>query len=191
MSKLVLVNGAKGHTGTFLIREILKSKPDWKIIATDLSLEKRDELMTKETIFSDKFKYMTEILEHERVNFIPADLTNKESLNNLFKDKKYDLIFHTASLYDYFAPLNLLRKVNVEGTRNLLDVIFNTQDIEKLKFIHWSTCGVYGEPKYKKDQKGYPTPADETTPYNPPNNYSISKMEQEMILKEYMKNNKL
>lgn len=191
MNKLVLIDGAKGHTGTFLVKEILTSRQNWKIVATDLPGDKRNELMTKEAIFSDKFKYMTQILEHERVNFIPADLTNIESLNNLFKDKKFDVIFHTASLYDYFAPLNLLRKVNVEGIRNVLDVIANTQDIENLKFIHWSTCGVYGEPTYKKDEKGYPIPADETTEFNPPNNYSVSKMEQEMILKEYMKNKKL
>ena len=188
MSKLILVDGAKGHTGTFLIKELLDTKPDWKIIATDLPSEKRIELMTKETIFSSRFKYMTKILEDQSVSFIPADLTNKENLKNLFNDKKYDIIFHTASLYDYFAPLNLLRKVNVEGIRNLLEIICDTQDIYNVRFIHWSTCGIYGEPDYKKDNKGYPIPADEMAPYDPPNNYSISKMEQEMVLKDYVKN---
>ena len=186
MSKIVLVDGAKGHTGTFLIKEILETKPDWKIIATDLPTEKRIELMTKERIFSSRFKYMTEILEDERIIFIPADLTDKETLNDLFKERKYDIIFHIASLYDYFAPLDLLRKVNVEGIRNLLEIISKTQDLEKLRFIHWSTCGVYGEPKYGKDKRGYPIPANETASYNPQNNYSISKMEQEMVLKDYI-----
>jgi len=186
MSKLVLVDGAKGHTGTFLIKEILETKPDWKIIATDLPAEKRNELMTKETIFSKRFKYMTEILEDERITFIPADLRDKETLIDLFKERKYDIIFHIASLYDYFAPLDLLREVNVEGIRNLLEIISKTQNLEKLRFIHWSTCGVYGEPKYGKDKRGYPIPADETAPYNPPNNYSLSKMEQEMVLKDYI-----
>lgn len=134
---------------------------------------------------------MTEILDNEKVMFISSDLTDKESLNNLFKGRKYDIIFHTASLYDYFAPLDLLRKVNVEGIRNLLEIVCKTQDLEKLRFIHWSTCGVYGEPKYKKDNKKYSIPTDETVPYNPPNNYSVSKMEQEMVLKEYVNNYKL
>ncbi len=75
--------------------------------------------------------------------------------------------------------------MNVEGTRNFLEIIHNTQNIEIIKFIHWSTCGVYGEPDYKKDKKGYPIPIDEKVPYKPPNNYSISKMEQEMVLEEY------
>ncbi|MFX1418673.1 MAG: NAD-dependent epimerase/dehydratase family protein [Promethearchaeota archaeon] len=191
MSKLVLVDGAKGHTGTFLIKEILETKPEWNIVATDLPLDKRDELMAKETIFSSKFKYMTEILDNKRISFISADLTDKKSLIPLFQDKKYDVIFHTASLYDYFALLDLLRKVNVEGIRNILEIICKTQDLESLRFIHWSTCGVYGEPKYQKDKNGYPIPADENTAYQPPNNYSISKMEQEIVLKRFIEEYKL
>jgi len=186
MSKLVLVDGAKGHTGTFLIKEILETKPDWNIIATDLPIDKRDELMAKETIFSNRFKYMTEILENERILFIPADLTQKSTLIHLFQGKRYDIIFHIASLYDYFAELELLRKINVEGIQNLLEIVYKTQDLNKLRFISWSTCGVYGEPKYQKNEKGYPLPADETAPYEPPNNYSVSKMEQELVLKEYI-----
>ncbi|MFX0039144.1 MAG: NAD-dependent epimerase/dehydratase family protein [Candidatus Heimdallarchaeota archaeon] len=188
MSKLVLVDGAKGHTGTFLIKEILETKPEWNIVATDLPSTRRDELMAKETIFSTKFKYMTEILDNKRISFIPADLTDQKSLIDLFQDRKYDFIFHIASLYDYFAELDVLREINVDGIQNQLEIISKTQDLNKLRFIHWSTCGVYGEPKYKKDNRGYPIPTEETEPYNPPNNYSISKMEQEMVLKEYIKN---
>ena len=187
MSKLILVDGAKGHTETFLIKEILESKPNWKIIASDLPLEKRSDLMTKETVFSTRFKNMEEILENERVSFIPADLSDRKSLRNLLLEKKYDIIFHTASLYDYFAELDVLRKINVEGTRNLLNTIRETQDLTSLRFIHWSTCGVYGEPKYQRNKRGYPIPTDETESFNPPNNYSISKMEQELLLTEYIK----
>jgi len=186
MNKTVLVDGAKGHTGTFLIKEILETKPEWNIVATDLPSNKREKLMTKETIFSNRFKYMTEILEDKRILFVPTDLTDKKSLIDLFQDKKYNIIFHVASLYDYFADLELLRNINVGGIRNLLSIISDTQDLNHLRFIHWSTCGVYGEPNYKKDNKGYPIPTDEVEPFNPPNNYSISKMEQEMVLKEYM-----
>ncbi|KKK89980.1 hypothetical protein LCGC14_2727650, partial [marine sediment metagenome] len=126
MNKLILVDGAKGHTGTFLIKEILETKPDWNIVATDLPFDKRNELMAKETIFSNRFKYMTEILENKRISFIPADLTDKKSLINLFQDRQYDNIFHVASLYDYFAELDLLRRINVEGIQNLLEIICET-----------------------------------------------------------------
>ena len=47
--------------------------------------------MTKETLFSKDFKYMLQVLEDPRVEFIPADLTKPESLQVLFdgEEKKY------------------------------------------------------------------------------------------------------
>ncbi|MFO8019431.1 MAG: NAD(P)-dependent oxidoreductase [Promethearchaeia archaeon] len=185
-SRLFLVDGAKGHTGTFLIKALLSRYQNCEIIATDLPLESRNKLMTKEKVFNEKFGYMLEILKDPRVTFIPADLTDPETLNPLFENRSYDTIFHPASLYDYFAELDILREINVDGTENLLKIVCNTQDLERLRFIHWSTCGVYGEPEYNYDAEGYVIPADETTPYNPPNNYSISKKEQEILLKGYM-----
>lgn len=193
VGKLYLVDGARGHTGTFLVKEILETEPDCKIVATDLWIKERRELMKKETVFTKELEYMTEILKDERVEFIAADLTKPESLKPLFKDKNYDVIFHPASLYDYFAELDILRKINVEGTRNLLEIICETQDLNKVRFIHWSTCGVYGQPKklkYDKELK-HIIPADETSPYNPPNNYSISKMEQEDVVYEFYEKKKL
>lgn len=186
--KLYLVDGAKGHTGTFLVKLLLQDDKTCKIVATDLPVDDRKELMTKETLFSKDLSYMLEILEDPRVEYIPADLTKPESLKPLFQNRKYDVIFHPASLYDYFAKLDLLRKINVEGTRNLLNIISETQDLKKVKFMHWSTCGVYGEPDYKYDRKTkYVIPADETAGYDPPNDYSISKMEQELVVKEFEK----
>jgi len=186
-NKLFLVDGAKGHTGTYLVKELLEQYPNCKIVATDLPTDSRKELMTKETLFSKQLGYMLEILEDPRVEFIAADLTKPETLKPLFEGKKYDVVFHPASLYDYFAKLDILRKINVEGTRNLLNIICETQDLGKLRFIHWSTCGVYGEPKYEHDKKTkYVIPTDETAPYDPPNDYSISKMEQELVVKEFI-----
>ncbi len=186
--KIFLVDGAKGHSGVFMVQALLKEYPNCKIVATDLPSDIRKEIMTKETVFSSKLRYSWAILDDSRVEFIPADLTKKETLEKLFRGKKYDIIFHPASLYDYFAELELLRKINVEGTRNLLDLVCETQDLAKLRFIHWSTCGVYGEPKFKHDKlTKYVILADETSPYNPPNSYNISKMEQEILLKEYEK----
>jgi len=184
--KLYLVDGAKGHTGTFLVKALLEDDKNCRIIATDLPPDTRKELMTKETLFSKDLGYMLEVLEDPRVELIHADLTKPETLEKLFEGRNYDIIFHPASLYDYFAKLDILRKINVEGTRNLLEIICKTQDLSKVRFMHWSTCGVYGQPKYKFDKKTkYVIPADETASYDPPNNYSTSKMEQEIVLKEF------
>ncbi|MCP4764289.1 MAG: NAD(P)-dependent oxidoreductase [archaeon] len=182
MTKKALVTGALGHTGSFLVNLLIDE--GWTVVATDLEPKTRKDLMKKETVFSDKYKYMS--IEHEGVTFIAANLIEKESLKALFKEEKdYDVIFHPASLYDYFAELELLRKINVGGLQNFLEVIHETYGDDMPRFIHWSTCGVYGEPEYEKNSKGFVLPSDETAPYAPPNNYSISKMEQEIVLKEF------
>jgi nucleoside-diphosphate-sugar epimerase len=194
--KVALVDGALGHSASFLIK--LLNEKGWKVIATDLEETKRVNLMTKEKIFDIELKKL-DCRDWDNVTYIPADLTEKDSLYILFSQKnfpenvtQYDAIFHTASLYDYGAPYELLHEVNYNGLKNLLNVL--KEDVEKKnsiypRFIHWSTLGVYGEPEYKEDKKGFIFPADENTPYNPPNNYSKTKVEQENLIMKFKEEN--
>lgn len=190
--KYALVDGAFGHTGSFLVKELVEN--GWKVVATDLEKEERTHVMTKEQLFDYDKKEFLDCRKWENVKFIPSDLTKKKTLTQLFSEKlfdaknqNYDVIFHPASLYDYGASYELLHKVNYEGLKNLLETIFEYSDRINTKlprFIHWSTCGVYGEPIYQKDEKGFIYPVDETAPYNPPNNYSQTKVEQEKLIFE-------
>ncbi|NVM55157.1 MAG: NAD(P)-dependent oxidoreductase [Candidatus Helarchaeota archaeon] len=181
MVETALVTGAAGHCGNFMLR--LLQERGYNIIATDLAKADRDELfMCGKWTASDAT--MEELCSSDQITYIQADLTDKESLKPLF-EHDIDVVFSIASLYDYFALLDILRKINVGGVRNLAELAV---DNGVKHFIHWSTCGVYGEPKYEKDEKGYVLPADETAPYKPPNAYSISKMEQEQMLFELHKN---
>ena len=105
-----------------------------------------------------------------------------------------------ASLYDYSASLDRLRRINVDGTRNFLDLAIEA-DLER--FVHWSTCGVFGKPFTAADGKKVNVPFDEqsssprTEPYGTDgpegtylvNDYSVSKWEQEqMVWKEHREN---
>ena len=195
--KLALVDGALGHTGSFLVKHLLED--GWKVVATDLKKEDRDLVMTKEKVFSFELKYL-DCREWGSVTYIPADLTKIDTLRNLFSDdlftegkQNYDAIFHPASLYDYGAPYELMHKINYDGLKNLLDVLFEhckKSNTKPPRFLHWSTCGVYGEPKYQKDKKGFIYPIDETAPFNPPNNYSQTKTEQEKLIIKTAEENK-
>lgn len=178
-----LVTGALGHTGSFLVN--LLADHGWHVVATDLDLARRSRIITKEAIFSLPSEHLS--IDRPGVEFIPADLTDKASLEPLFAGKDHDVVFHTASLYDYFAPFDLLERVNVGGLQNLLEVCYagegdgrdaEDRGVDGPRFIHWSTCGVYGQPRYER----WDLPASETTPFNPPNDYSKSKMLQEQLL---------
>jgi dihydroflavonol-4-reductase len=79
--------------------------------------------------------------EAEDIEFVASDLSDRESLLRVLDG--VDVVFHTASLYDYSAPMSALEKVNIDGTINLLEAMVSS-GVERL--VHWSTAGVYGHP---------------------------------------------
>lgn len=175
MSKTALVTGACGFVGSHMVAYL--KQEGWDVIATDLKRENHREYYCEDGIFHPT--YCEGFVENLGVKFIPADLTKKETLYPLF-DEKIDVIFHVASLYDYFALWDVLYKVNVEGAKNLASV---AQDAGVKRIIHWSTEGIYGE-----IENG---PANEDYPKSPHNLYSKSKWEQEKVLWELHKDNKI
>lgn len=169
MAKRALITGACGFTGSNML-EYLSDK-GWEIVATDLEKSQREIYYNEEGDAAPV--YFEDIINKVNVKFIPADLTRKESLEPLF-EYEYDVIFHIASLFDYFATWEDLYKVNVEGGRNIAELAMKHKVPH---FIHWSTEGVLGD-------AGFDKPKCEEDEYNPHNRYCRSKVEQEKLLWE-------
>ncbi len=187
--RLNLVTGACGFTGSRLVKRLLEDRQ--KVIATDL--EGAFEHPKNRTIF----KNLGIDFSHENCQVIPSDLTDKESLRELFK-QPVTHVFHTASLYDYSAGMDILRKINIDGFYNLADVAIEREGLKR--FIHWSTCGVFGKPYTAKQGKKCNIPFAEdytSSPKNTPfeqdgpdgthivNDYSVTKWKQEQIAWKY------
>ncbi len=168
MGKKALVTGACGFTGSHMLE--LLSENGWDIVATDLEGSQREVYYSEEGDATPVF--YEDIMDEADAEFIPADLTDKESLKPLFDGHDYDVIFHIASLYDYFAEMEELRKVNVEGGRNIAELAIEN-DVPH--FIHWSTEGVLGD-------AGFDEPKTEDAEYHAHNRYCKSKVEQEEML---------
>jgi len=182
--RLNLVTGAMGFSGSYTVRELLKAGQ--KVIATDLARTCIDpEILAVHRAIGVE-------LDHPNLEIIPADLLQQETLTELFR-QPITHVFHTASLYDYSAPLEKLRRVNVQGTANLLRAM-DGKPIEH--FIHWSTCGVFGKPYTARDGEKVNIPFNEesSSPKTEPdgeeqpqgthlvNAYSVSKWEQEQMM---------
>ena len=133
--RLNLVTGACGFTGSHLVKKLLENGQ--KVIATDLA--RAFEHPKNQMIF----KNIGLDFSHRNCKVTPADLTDRESLRELFK-QPVTHVFHTASLYDYSAPMSILEKINIDGFTNLADIAVEQKSIKR--FIHWSTCGVFGKP---------------------------------------------
>lgn len=161
--KRALITGACGFSAQYVIKQLLKE--GWQVRATDLKNVKRTNLEQ----FGDN------------IEFIPGDLTDKNSMKPVVKD--IDVVFHPAAVFSYSAPMDLLRKVNVEGTKNLIEV---SMDSGAQKVVTWSSVAIYGT----ADPKWYKMPITEDQDLNPKceGRYDTSKREQEAAAFEYFKN---
>jgi nucleoside-diphosphate-sugar epimerase len=83
----------------------------------------------------------TSLLQTLDVELAVGDLTNLRSLVDAVEGCKY--AFHCGALVSDWASTNEIRRINVEGTRNLLEASV-ASGVERV--IHFSTTDVYGYP---------------------------------------------
>mgnify|MGYP001126570571 CR=1 FL=1 len=117
-------------------------------------------------------------LLNNKFQFIPLsssimDITNKNQVYRVLKDIKFDLFLHLAA-YTNVAKAeeekDLAYKINVEGTRNVFDVVSQ----KNKKFIYISTDFVFD---------GKNPPYDENSKESPAGFYGQTKFEGETIVK--------
>lgn len=189
-----LVTGACGFTGMYVVKELLDQGEH--VIATDLAeaIDDPDNRRTARSLGLD--------FDDPNLAFAPANLLDPSSLEELFESHDIDRVFHIASLYDYSASLEKLRTINVDGTRNLLA---EAVDADLDRFVHWSTCGVFGKPYTAADGAKVNVPFNEqssspktTAPSadgpvgtHLVNDYSVSKWEQEKLVWDRHRNDDL
>ena len=120
------------------------------------------------------------------INFVYSDLTNYRTLNKIFKEEKFDGVFHLAAQShpptSFIDPLGTFES-NIMGTANVIQAIEDHQPDCKLMFC--STSEVYGNEgsdgrKIQVDNK--------ILPANP---YGASKAAIDLYMQERMINGKL
>lgn len=157
--KKVLVTGASGFTGGYLCKAL-----------------KEKGYAVKALVRKDSYR---ESLKKLDVGYIEGDLSEPDSIRG--KIKNVDIVFHIAALYrQEGVSKNMFTKVNVEGTRAMLDesIVGGVK-----RFVHCSTVGVQGEIANP--------PATEESPYNPGDHYQVSKLEGEKLVLSYFRAGKI
>ena len=152
----ILITGATGFIGSHLVKALLKSNLNVKVNALV-------------RISSD----IAKLKSLGGINYLYGDLQDKASLKKAIKG--IDVLFHLAGILGkHGLSESMCYAVNVEGTRNLLEVCAGNGQIRQ--FIYLSSAGVLG-PNVEN--------ADEAYPFNPSNIYEITKAEAEKIASYY------
>ena len=159
---LSLVTGACGFIGSHMVEVLYEA--GHRIRATDV-----EDAYQKGDPARGRFPG---VLNDLGVEFLPSDMTKPETL--LEAVRGVDYVFHIAAIFNYSAPWEALRKVNVDGTRDLCRLLLSEKSFRKL--VLWGAGGVYGSPPPQF------LPIREEDPKAPPNNYLRSKHEQEQFV---------
>lgn len=99
----VVVTGGCGFLGSHIVKLLVERYPDSRVQVLDLRTSNNR-------------------VSSSNVSYHDGDITDEAALVELFKTKLSgaDVVIHTASPHAVGVPDEVMRKVNVDGTRNLL-----------------------------------------------------------------------
>lgn len=148
----VLVTGAAGFTGRYLVQELLAH--GWQVWGMQQGSHSSAELS-------------------QGMHVVQADLLNPASLDAAVQQVQPHAVVHLAAVA-FVAHGNAedFYRVNVAGTRHLLAALANLPQVPQ-KVLLASSANVYGAAAQGQ--------LDEATPFDPANDYAVSKVAMEMM----------
>ncbi len=117
------------------------------------------------------------------VELVPADLTvDAGNLTPILQG--VESVFHIAGVFSYSAPWELLYRVNVGGTRHLLEALVKSPSFKKI--IIWGAGGIYRFPRSPDE-----LPFTENSPIEPASNYLKTKWQEEEEVARFCRERRL
>ena len=152
----ILITGASGFIGSFIVEEALRRGFDtWAAVRKSSSRE---------------------WLKDERINFIELNLSSKTQLVEQLKGHAFDYVVHAAGVTKCLNKADF-RRINTEGTKNLVDALIETgMPLKRLVFV--SSLSVFGA---IKEQQPYEEIRETDVP-QPNTEYGRSKLAAEQYL---------
>lgn len=152
----ILITGASGFIGSFIVEEALKQGFEtWAAIRKSSSKE---------------------YLQDERIHFIELNLSSKAQLIEQLRPHQFDYVVHAAGVTKCLNKADF-RRINTEGTKNLVDALLDLQMPLK-RFVFLSSLSVFGA---IKEQLPYDEIHEDDTP-KPNTEYGRSKLEAERYI---------
>lgn len=155
--QLVLVTGGTGLVGSHLLFQLLKSNQSVRAIY------RREKTLKR---VKHVFSYYTDNAEDlfNKIEWVEADINDIPKLQDAFKDITH--VYHCAAFVS-FEPdkYRLLRRINIEGTANIVNLSLSHQ-VEKLCYVSSiATLGHHSNPEKLIDEKTAWNPEDDNSVY--------------------------
>lgn len=160
----ILITGACGHIGSYLVQNLYKIKKVKKAFLVD-------------NLISNKVNSLFNLNKKNKVNFFLKDLNNIKSLDDF---TNIDIVFHFASMTDAeksFENQIEMRKNNINCLNTVIRFCIKTG----AKLVHLSSTSVYGKQAAIVDEEC------EKKYLKPQSPYAKIKIEEEDILKRKSK----
>ncbi|MBS8265760.1 dTDP-glucose 4,6-dehydratase [Mesobacillus boroniphilus] len=162
----LLVTGGAGFIGSNFVRYMVNKYPEYQIVNLDL------------LTYAGNLENLKDIEDKPNYKFVKGDLADREFINNLFEEEKFDYVLNFAAESHVDRSIThpeIFIRTNVEGTQVLLDA---SKKIGVKKYLQVSTDEVYGT----LGETGYFT---EETPLAANSPYSASKAGADLLVRAY------
>ena len=171
-NKTVLVTGAAGFIGSNLVKKVLKTENDIRIIGIDNMNDYYDVRL--------KEYRLNEFIDDERVIFIKGSIADKELIDSTFEQYKPEIVVNLAAQagvrYSITNP-DAYIEANIIGFYNILEACRH-YEVEHL--VYASSSSVYGS------NKKIPYSTDDKVD-NPVSLYAATKKSNELFAHAYSK----
>ncbi len=158
MKEKILITGASGFIGSFIVEEALKR--DFEVWAAVRRSSSR------------------QFLQDSRIHLIELDLNSKERLTEQMKDCRFDYVVHAAGVTKCLNKADFHR-INTEGTQHLVEALMALRMPLK-RFVYLSSLSIMGA---IREQQPYEEIRESDTP-RPNTAYGKSKLEAERWLEQ-------
>ena len=156
MNPKILITGASGFIGSFIVEEALRQGFEtWAAVRGSSSRQ---------------------FLQDERIHFIELNLSSEEQLREQLKGQDFDYIVHAAGVTKCLNKEDFYR-INTEGTKNLVHAILDLKMPLK-RFVYISSLSIMGA---IHEQQPYQEIREDDTA-QPNTAYGRSKLEAEHFL---------
>jgi nucleoside-diphosphate-sugar epimerase len=156
MNPKILITGASGFIGSFIVEEALRQGFEtWAAIRKSSSKA---------------------FLQDERIHFIELNLSSEEQLHEQLKNHQFDYVVHAAGVTKCLHQEDFFR-INTEGTKNLVSALLDLQMPLK-RFVYISSLSIMGAIREEQPYREI----NERDKAQPNTAYGKSKLEAEQWL---------